>query len=182
MAIRPYAGIKFIIIFTNRPVAPTCDYYDSMHVIRHNYIVINFDFIADFGGFEPFQFHNFSNFIHHHFSIYHRSKQAFLLGCAYRDEICPGLGVIVILQADGAAVVDLRVEFWLVGQSVHIWIIYPDLSKHPVLMVWFRGIFARPITKDSNSTALTWAPGLALPLHNLDLLNCQAVQFIDKLR
>jgi hypothetical protein len=110
---------------------------NPMYVIGHNHKFANLNFRPDFGGFEPFGLDDVAKYIQHNFAIYHRTKHTFFLVNVYRYVIRPGLGVIVVLQTDGAAVVDLGVEFRLVGQSVHSCIIYLGLSKCTIGIVWF---------------------------------------------
>ena len=96
-------------------------------MIRHDNKFVQNNIFSDRICPLPFLHNNPPHVIQHHFPIHNFTKQAFTLPGAYRDKIRAGLRIIVILQADGMAVVYVGV----VGhkRSFHI-LIVTDLQQY----------------------------------------------------
>lgn len=80
-----------------------------MEVVWHYDVVIQFDGGSHNGSALPFSDHNLAKFIWMHDAAGDVAEGAFVFMCAYRDEVCAVLGVIVVLQANGTAVVSVRI-------------------------------------------------------------------------
>jgi hypothetical protein len=87
----------------NRPYGGG-QYQYPMKMIRHYHPFVQFDFVADFGGFDPFIGNHPSCHIQFHYPIHDFPEQAFPVLGADGDEIHPSLGVVVSLQPDETAV------------------------------------------------------------------------------
>ena len=62
-----------------------------MEMVGHNHPFIQFDFISDFSGFDPFTIYDFPGIIQLHFPINDFPKQAFPVLSANGYKICPAL-------------------------------------------------------------------------------------------
>ena len=77
---------------------------DTVEVVWHHNVVIQFDGGSHDGSVLPFSNHKLAKSIWMHDAVSDTAEDAFVLVSTDRDEICAGLGVVVVLQADGTAV------------------------------------------------------------------------------
>jgi hypothetical protein len=71
-----------------------------MKMIGHHHPFVQFYFIADFGGFQPFIRNNFPSVIQQHLIVNDIPEQTQPVLGANRNEIRTGLGIIVSAQSD----------------------------------------------------------------------------------
>jgi len=78
-------------------------WHDTEFIQNHMWVML--------GQIIPGVLYNFPQLIQNHLTTHNLPQQTFALMCASRDEIGPGMGIIVSLEADGATVVFARIEF-----------------------------------------------------------------------
>ena len=86
--------------------------HDFMDVIGHNDEFIDFNTRIIFENFIPYGLNHAPGIIQHHFPIHDFAEKACPVLGANGDEICPGFGIIVPLQANGSAVLFFGIVFY----------------------------------------------------------------------
>ena len=94
----------------DRCFAPTLDHDDDVYVIGHNNKGIQFNQREMARDFLPTTLGDFAGIIQPHFAVHHMAEKALLIPRTDRHKIRPWLGVVMSLQADGAAVVFFGIE------------------------------------------------------------------------
>ena len=89
------------------------DPYDSVEMVGHNHVAINFDTRVMIRQRLPCRLHQSPCIVQEHFPFPDLPEQGLPPLRAHRHKIRPGLRVIVIPQADGPATMNVRIVFHL---------------------------------------------------------------------